>query len=55
MPMLIGTPAEIAERFHEYSEAGLDEFIVNDRSFPADAEARLDSMDRIREVALGAV
>jgi F420-dependent oxidoreductase-like protein len=54
MPMLIGTPAEIGERFHEYAEAGLDEFIVNDRSFAGDGDARLDAMDRVREVALGA-
>ena len=50
MPMLVGTPGEIAESLHAYAAAGVDEFIVNDRAFPRGGE-RLDYMDRIREIA----
>ena len=51
MPMLVGGPDEIEERLAAYVAAGVDEFIVNERSFSGEGDARFDVMDRILEVA----
>jgi F420-dependent oxidoreductase-like protein len=53
MPVVIGTPGEVAEQLVAYAAAGVDEFIVNERSLPPDGTARLDAMDHILEVARG--
>jgi alkanesulfonate monooxygenase SsuD/methylene tetrahydromethanopterin reductase-like flavin-dependent oxidoreductase (luciferase family) len=51
MPSLVGGPDEIEERLAAYVAAGVDEFVVNERSLSGDADARLAAMDRILEVA----
>ncbi len=51
MPKLVGGPDEIAERLAAYAAVGVDEFLVNERSFSGDTAARLATMDRILEVA----
>jgi alkanesulfonate monooxygenase SsuD/methylene tetrahydromethanopterin reductase-like flavin-dependent oxidoreductase (luciferase family) len=51
MPALIGGAHEIADRLAAYAAAGVDEFLVNERSFSGDTAARIDTMDRILEVA----
>jgi F420-dependent oxidoreductase-like protein len=51
MPTLVGSGEELEERLTAYSAAGVDEFVVNERSFGGDAATRLATMDRILEVA----
>ncbi|MET0627343.1 MAG: TIGR03560 family F420-dependent LLM class oxidoreductase [Acidimicrobiia bacterium] len=51
LPVLIGTSEELADRFREYAAAGVDEFVVSDRSLGDDVGARIDTMDRIVAVA----
>jgi F420-dependent oxidoreductase-like protein len=42
----IGPPAQLTEIFAEYSDLGLDEFVLQDRSLAPDAEGRRAVMDR---------
>jgi alkanesulfonate monooxygenase SsuD/methylene tetrahydromethanopterin reductase-like flavin-dependent oxidoreductase (luciferase family) len=55
MPVVVGTPDEVADHLAAYAAAGVDEFIVSERCLPADDAARLDAMDRILEVARAVV
>jgi F420-dependent oxidoreductase-like protein len=51
LPVLIGTADELTERFREYTAAGVDEFVVSDRSLGDDLRERTDTMDRILAAA----
>ncbi|HEV7759639.1 MAG TPA: TIGR03560 family F420-dependent LLM class oxidoreductase [Acidimicrobiales bacterium] len=51
---LAGSTAQLAERLHEYAEAGLDEFIVPDPTLGQGAE-KLERMDQLIEEVASAV
>jgi hypothetical protein len=51
MPSLVGSAGELEEQLGAYVAAGVDEFVVNERSFWHEPKARLAVMDRILEVA----
>lgn len=51
MPTLVGGPDELEEQLAAYAAAGVDEFVVNERSFAGDGGRRLAAMDRVLEVA----
>jgi len=53
LPHIVGRPAEVADAMGRYSEIGLDEFIVLDRTLGRDAGERRDRMDQfLDEVAV---
>jgi len=53
MPHIVGSPAQVADVMGRYSEIGLDEFIVLDRTLGRDASERRDKMDQfLDEVAV---